>query len=186
MRFLSILCIFYLLHNSVSAKQSWEVVAQESSVGFTATYDDIPFEGVFERFSIHLSFDPGNPADGKLSGTVDITSVNTNSHDRDTALADPAWFHFSQFPQATFSSHQFIQLDDNQFQVTGTLTIRDQSREINFPFQWQTLESGEVRVLAEFETDRRDYDIGSGEWAEDETIGFNVLVKISLLLRNAL
>ena len=183
---LIILLLSLSLSSLASSKQTWEVITEASTLEFTARYDDIPFDGYFERFAVELGFDPDDPANAGLNAVIDITSVNTNSRDRDEVLADRAWFHFEQYPQATFTSIQFSRISNDRFQVTGDLTIRDKTRRINLPFQWQTLENNRVKVIAELAIDRRDYDIGNGEWAEDETIGFEVLIKISLLLEKSL
>lgn len=186
MRFAIKLLLCLCLANTANAASQWQLVAAQSTVGFTASYDGIAFDGVFEKFSVELAFDPQDLDSSHLSSSVNTTSVNTNSRDRDDALADPAWFHFNTYPQASFSSHAFSQKDKETFIVTGTLTIRDQQQEISFPFKWNPINATQVKVDAEFTLDRRDYDIGNGEWAEDETIGFTVAVSISLLLSKEL
>ena len=186
MRTFYCLLLFFHLINSAYATQSWQVVAQESELRFVASYDEIPFDGIFEHFAVDLIFDKNDLSNNKLKTSIDVTSINTNSRDRDEALANSDWFHFSKFPQAIFVSNLFSKLDDSSFQVTGTLTIRDISREFSFPFTWQKVNNNQVRVSAQFNLDRRDFDIGSGEWVQDETIGFSVLVKLSLLLEKQL
>ena len=186
MRYATAIFLFLCLFQKVVFAQQWTLLPEQSSIGFTASYDDIAFDGHFEKFSVTLHFDPNHPATSKLKSVVETASVNTNSRDRDEALADSAWFHFSLYPTATFVGHRINQVDTETFQATGTLIIRDQQREITFPFKWQSLNSDLTKVSAEFLLDRRDFEIGNGEWAEDETIGFSVNVKISLILTNKL
>ncbi len=186
MRFSLAIFILLSLVQEVAFAQQWKLLPEQSSVGFTASYDGIDFDGQFEKFSVELYFDPHHPATGKLRSSVETASVNSNSRDRDEAMADPAWFHFSAFPTADFIGHEISQLAAETFQATGTLTIRDQQREITFPFKWQTVNAHQVQVSAEFPVDRRDFEVGNGEWTQDATIGFSVNVKISLLLTNKL
>ena len=181
MRTFRTLLFFLLVISNAHANQSWQIVEQESELRFVASYDEIPFDGIFERFSVDLVFNENELSISKLQTSVDATSINTNSRDRDEALANSDWFYFSKFPQAEFISHSFTKLDDSNFQVSGTLTIRDISREFSFPFTWQQVNNHQARVTAQFNLDRRDFDIGAGEWKQDETIGFYVLVKLSLL-----
>lgn len=180
------LVLMVCLFQNVALAQQWQVLPEQSTLGFTASYDGVAFDGQFEEFTLELQFDPNQPDKGKLSSRVDTASVNTNSRDRDEALADPAWFHFSAYPQATFTSQQFRKLDAGTFEASGTLMIRDQQRQVTFPFNWRPLNSDQARVHAEFTLDRRDFEIGNGEWEEDETIGFAVNVKISLVLKKML
>lgn len=186
MNVVKILVLTFLFAKSVAATQTWQLVNQDSTLSFIASYDEIPFDGKFEHFEIDLKFDPNNLSSSLLKTHIDVTSVNTNSRDRDDALKDPSWFHFKKFPQATFTSSRFTKLNEDAYQVTGVLTIRDQQREISFPFQWQPESNNRVRVSAEFNLDRRDFNIGNGEWATDATIGFSVAVKIILLLETTL
>ena len=107
------------LINAANADARWQLITPQSTVGFTASYDGIAFDGEFEKFSVELTFDPQDLGNSRLSSSINTTSVNTNSRDRDDALADPAWFHFSAYPQASFSSHAFSQQDTETFIVTG-------------------------------------------------------------------
>ena len=186
MRFAIAILVFLCFAHKAAFAEQWKLLPEHSSIGFTASYDDIAFDGHFEKFSVELYFDPKQPAASKLSSSVETASVNTNSRDRDEALADPAWFHFSVYPTANFIGHQISQLDSETFQAIGTLTIRNQKQEITFPFKWRSLNANQTQVSAEFLLDRRDFEIGNGEWTEDETIGFSVNVKISLVLTNKL
>jgi len=182
MKRLFCLVLSLLLLHVAHATPQWRIIDQDSELSFTATYDGVPFDGIFERFSVQLRFDPTNLIDTKLESIIDITSVNTNSHDRDEALSEPDWFYFRKFTQATFTSSSITKVDNTTFRVTGLLTIRDKQQKISFPFKWQQKNEKLAQVSAQFGLDRRDFNIGRGDWAQDETIGFAVVVKISLLL----
>ena len=186
MKMSKFIIVIVLLGNSAYANQPWQLITEESHLNFTASYDGILFDGKFERFNVELMFDSNDLSNSSLKSQIDVTSVNSNSRDRDEALADPAWFHFSKYPQATFTSTSFTTINENLYQVTGLLTIRNQQREIAFPFQWLPVADNQAKVDATLTLDRRDFDIGSGDWADDETIGFLVTVKISLLLNRTL
>ena len=165
------------------ASQQWTARQDESTITFTASYDEIAFNGDFSRFSSTIAFDAEDFASSQIESTIDITSINTNSSDRDQALAEADWFYFSRYPQATFISQQISRLDNENFIVSGLLQIRDQQKQISFPLQWQKIDANTAHLNASFELDRRDFNIGTGEWAEDETIGFAVSVSISLIYR---
>lgn len=164
----------------LATAQEWLAIPEKSTIKFVASYDDSSFEGDFQRFSSRFLFDQNTPSHSRLSSTIDVTSVNTRSRDRDEALAGKEWFYFSKFPEATFTSQSIIMLDENLLQIKGLLTIRDQQNEITFPMQWAS-EGEHYRVAkARIPLDRRDYQIGTGEWLKDNTIGFDVEVFFSL------
>lgn len=178
---LKILCLFSLLFHPSWGQQEWLFIANESSIKFTSTYDDIVFDGEFSRFMVDLIFDPNTLTNASINSSVDVTSLNTNSRDRDEALAEQDWFYFSKFPQATFTSTDIEAGTSQQILLTGLLKIRDVEKEITLPMDWQSIDSNKLRLQANFELDRRDYDIGAGEWKQDKTIGFTTKVELIFL-----
>jgi polyisoprenoid-binding protein YceI len=162
------------------AAQQWTALPSEQSIQFTASYEDVAFNGVFRKFTSTICINPQELENSYIHSTIDVTSINTNSHDRDQALAESDWFNFSNFPQATFNSTSISLIEANHYSVTGVLKIRDQKKQIAFPLEWRVIDNDHARALAQFELDRRDFNIGQGEWAEDETIGFSVSVDISI------
>lgn len=176
-----ITCFALLLISLPSlADETWISIADKSSIKFIASYDEVAFEGQFTKFSSEFIIHSHDFNNSHLKSTIDVTSVDTRSRDRDQALAEHDWFYFEKFPQANFISQSIKQIDDDQLQVQGTLTIRDQQKEIVFPMQWQTLENNQRQARAQISLDRRDFDIGIGEWIEDDTIGFDVIVTFNI------
>ena len=177
-----ILCLCLLLTSLNSYASTWQVVMPESRIDFVATYDEVAFNGTFEQFDAGIKFDASELGNSKITCIIDMASVNTNSRDRDDALRDKAWFFPKKFPQAKFISQSISLQDKDTFLIEGLLEIRGIQREVTFPFTWLT-DNETANVSAEFELDRRHFEIGTGDWAEDETIGFNVIVKLGLLLK---
>ena len=161
------------------AEQEWKSITDNSSIKFIASYDGVKFEGQFTRFSSTINFDPNKPSDNKLISSIDVTSVDTQSRDRDQALAEPDWFYFSKYPTAKFSSQTIKQLSDDQLEVQGVLYIREQQKEISFPMQWTEINNQRL-AQASIALDRRDFNIGIGEWLQDDTIGYDVEVIFSI------
>src|SRR5262245_51776467 len=150
-------------------------------LGFVASWEGIEFEGVFHRFDAAVAFDPTDLAGSRFEVKVDVTSADTQSSDRDEGLADPEWFDYAKFPQATFESSSIKSLGEGKYEAAGTLTIKGISHDITFPFAWE--EHDRVAHLkGETMLKRTDYHIGEGEWAEDNTVGFDVRVNVDLTL----
>ncbi len=179
---MNVLLLFFtilLMPFSAMATQ-WSAVPNKTSIQFTASYDDAKFTGHFKNFSSSILIDPTNLQNSYIRSTVDITSVNTNSRDRDEALAKPDWFYFSKFPKALFHSTQISHIGDDNYEITGILKIRDQEKLIRFPLQWRVIDKTQAQVQAQFELDRRDFNIGTGDWLDDDTIGFKVMVDLTI------
>ncbi|MFK7795068.1 MAG: YceI family protein [Gammaproteobacteria bacterium] len=175
-----ILLASILLPSHCFASQQWSALNNHQSIQFTTSYDEVAFNGVFKKYTSTISIDPQQLNNSFVRSNIDVTSIDTKSHDRDQALAEPDWFYFSNFPQATFDSTNISLIEKNHYRVTGILKIRDQEKKITFPLEWRIVNDNHAHANAQFALDRRDFNIGLGEWAEDETIGFSVNVTISM------
>jgi len=126
-----LLLVSFLLLTPCIAGQSWTALQNDQSIKFTASYDDIAFNGVFKEFTSTISIHPQDLQNSYLHSTIEVSSIDTNSHDRDQALAEPDWFYFSRFPQATFNSTDISMIDEDVYRITGILQIRADY----FPFE---------------------------------------------------
>src|ERR1700752_5215158 len=75
--------------------RDWSV-REGSRLGFTAAWEGADFDGVFHRFDAAIAFDPKDLAASRFDVKVDVTSADTQSSDRDEALADPEWFDYTK------------------------------------------------------------------------------------------
>ncbi len=158
----------------------WNVL-ENSRLGFTGTQSGTPFNGRFEQFDAVIHFDEQQLSDSRFEVTIDTTSVNTNSAERDEILSTSDWFHFRQFTDATFKTKSFTQNGD-RYEALGDLTIRGITREVVLSFTW-TAHGEEAKLQGEALLDRRDFEVGIGEWASDSMVGYDVKVTVELALR---
>ena len=173
----------------IASASAWAMLPAVSKLSFTGTYDEVEFAGVFHRFTPVLRFSPQQLAVSEFDVRIDVTSVDTQSSDRDDALAGAEWFGFTQYPQARFLATKFKQLSARQFAADGQLTIRDISQPLRLVFNWveQAGQAGQARqakLSFEIELNRLDFDIGTGMWAGD-TIGHVVKLRADLTLESA-
>ncbi len=118
-----------------------------SHLGFSETH------GRFNNVSGSLAYDAANPTKSSLNVTIDANSVDTNNKQRDDHLRGPDFFNVKQFPKIEFKSTK-IGVADNGWNVTGTMTMHGESKEVTIP----------LKKNGEGETPFRDYRIGfSGE-----------------------
>jgi polyisoprenoid-binding protein YceI len=160
------------------AAHDWSL-REGGKLGFVASWEGSEFEGVFHHFDAAVAFDPADLAGSHFEVKVDVTSTDTQSSDRDEGLADPEWFDFAHYPQATFVTSSIGALSDGRYEAKGTLTIKGVSREVSFPFTWRE-QDGTAKLQGETVLQRTDFHIGEGEWAEDDSIGMSVRVLADL------
>jgi len=168
---------------------NWEVVHDRSTLGFTATQTGSEFKGTFD-FSADMTFHPDRPADSTFDVTIDVTSVDTGSADRDDALADKAWFWFEEFPQARFVTKRIEHKEGDAYEAIADLSIKSVTHEIVLPFTWQqhgdtAQMQGTVTAVMQggLTMNRTRWNVGTGEWASGDTVGREVEVHVDLLLQ---
>jgi len=161
--------------------EQWAVDRGASRLGFVATWEGTEFDGVFRRFEADIRFDSHRLAASGFDVTVDVTSADTNSADRDASLADPEWFYFERYPHATFVTSAIRSMGNGRYEADATLTIKGLSRAMVLPFTWKA--SGDrAKMAGEVTLRRTDFNIGEGEWAEGDIIGLDVHVIVDLAL----
>jgi polyisoprenoid-binding protein YceI len=168
---------------AAAAAPAWRAL-DGGRIGFTASWEGSDFDGVFHHFEAAIAFAPDDLASSRFDVKVDVTSADTQSSDRDEALADPEWFDYAHHPQATFVASSFSTTGEGHYEAAGTLTIKGISHELRFPFTWDA-HDGKAHLLGETTVVRTDFHIGEGEWADGDTIGLDVRVRVDLSLETA-
>jgi polyisoprenoid-binding protein YceI len=144
--------------------------------------------GRFTDFSGTIQFDPAQPEASSISITIAAASIDTGTPDRDTHLKSEDFFHAEKFPALTFVSSRLTKKGNDQFDVTGTLTIKDASKELTVPVTFLGLAKdpwGNTRAGFEAEITINRKEFGLGWNALLETGGFVVGddVKISVSIQ---
>jgi polyisoprenoid-binding protein YceI len=115
---------------------TYNIDKTHSEMLFTVRHLVTKVRGHFTDFSGTLQFDPAQPEQASISITIDAASVDTGTGDRDTHLKSDDFFGVATFPHITFVSSKVATKGDDQFVVTGTLTIRGVAKEIAVPVSY--------------------------------------------------
>jgi len=191
---LASMAVLFISANASASDQTvpaWQIVQDKSRLGFTSNYAGVEFDGRFKKYTAQILFDPKNPEAGSFNVNIDTTSITTFSSERDSVIGDPEWFFFSKYPTSTYITKSIKAVSGNKFVAIGTLDLKGHKKDVELHFTWDEYPNGDVKVegqanmKADADVNRTDFDIGSGTWKEDDTIGFNVAVKINLLLTKA-
>lgn len=163
------------------AAAEWRIDHDNSRLGFTATQSGAEFDGEFQRFEAVMRFDPQALDAALFDVTVDVTSFDTNSRDRDQTAAGKDWFWFKRFPEAKFVTTAFRQTGAQSYEADGDLTIKGIGQSIVLPFTW-TIDGDTARMDGAVTLVRTRYSVGEGEWADGDTVGKQVDVLVELKL----
>jgi polyisoprenoid-binding protein YceI len=85
--------------------------------------------GRFDDFEGSFEYEDGQIEDASVEVTIDMSSLDTNHAERDKHLRSDDFFAVGDYPQATFESTGIESTDDG-FVITGDLTMRGVTREI--------------------------------------------------------
>ncbi len=111
----------------MSSTTKWVIDPTHSEIGFKVKHMMIStVSGQFEKFDATIETDGDDFSTAKVEVSVDIDSINTKVKDRDAHLKSDDFFNASDFPKMTFKSTKF----DGE-KLTGKLTIRDVTKEVN-------------------------------------------------------
>ena len=123
---------------------SWEIDATHSQATFSVKHMMIStVRGHFEVLSGKLHIDEEHPDNSWVEAEVDAASINTRDARRDDHLRSPDFFDVEKYPKITFKSTKVTPIGNNQYRVTGNLTMHGVTKEETFHADY----SGQVKDL---------------------------------------
>lgn len=119
------------------ATTTFVVDKSHSEVVFTVRHLITKVRGHFRDFEGTILMDEAQPDRSSVSVTIQAASIDTNEPNRDTHLKSPDFFDVEKTPAITFTSRTMAASGNQQFTVTGTLTMHGVSREVTLPVSFQ-------------------------------------------------
>lgn len=155
-----------------------------SRIGFVARHAMVTkVRGSFNEFEGSAVIDGTDPSKSNVTVNVQVASVDTRNPQRDGHLRTNDFLDVENFPQITFRSTGIADQGGDVFNVTGDLTIKDVTRSVTIPLEFQgssTDPFGNERIGFEGSTDIQRSDYGVSYNAVLESGGVLVSDKIVL------
>ena len=102
-----------------------------SRLGYQARHAMVTtVRGHFADFSGTVTLDEANPAASSAEITIQAMSVSTSQADRDNHLRTSDFFDPEKYPTLTFRSTKVEKTGNEEFAVTGDLTVKDVTKPI--------------------------------------------------------
>ena len=135
---------------------AWTLDGARSSVGLTSKsmWNLVKVKGRFAQVTGAAVISAGGDATGTI--TVAAASVNTGVKKRDDHLRSADFFDAAKYPDITFSAAS-VTLSDQGAVVSGTLTVRDQTRPVTVSGKVSAPGADEITLDAEVPVNRADY-----------------------------
>ncbi len=156
-----------------------QVQPEASEIRFSYTQMGVTMRGGFSRFTGELRFNPEQLEQAYVMIEVDLASIDTGIREADTEVTQPVWLHTEAFPTARFESSAVEALDEQNYTVSGHLTIKGTTQDISVPASFAA-ENGVGGFSGAFRINRADFAIGEGMWASFDMVANAVEVQFQI------
>jgi polyisoprenoid-binding protein YceI len=117
--------------STASSAATYEIDPAHSSASFKVRHMMIAnVKGSFNKLEGSVVFDARNPEAARIDARIDAASIDTREPQRDAHLRSADFLDVENYPQLTFRSKSVKSIGENEYELTGDLTIRGVTREV--------------------------------------------------------
>ena len=110
---------------------NWNLDTAHSEIEFKVKHMMISsVKGQFEQLDVQVENQGYDLQTEKVSVSIDTASINTKSEQRDQHLKSDDFFATDNFPKITFVSTQINKTSDDEYDITGDLTVKDVTKPV--------------------------------------------------------
>jgi polyisoprenoid-binding protein YceI len=110
---------------------TWKFDPMHTQVEFSAKHlGMMTVRGHFAEVNASGDIYPDQPERTKVEATIKTTSIRTHNEQRDRDLRSSNFLEADKFPTMHFKSTKIEKVGDNNYRVTGDLTIKDTTRPV--------------------------------------------------------
>jgi polyisoprenoid-binding protein YceI len=110
---------------------NWNIDGAHSGINFSVRHMVVSkVRGRFTRFTGAVNLDESDLTRSVVEATIDATSIDTGTAQRDEHLRSPDFFDVERFPELRFHSRRIEKTGPDRYQVVGDLSIRGVTREV--------------------------------------------------------
>lgn len=166
----------------------WTIDKNHSAIKFSVRHFFTPVNGKFTEYEADIAFAANDLKNSSINVTIPIHSISTANSDRDAHLRTADFFHAEQFPTMTFKSDKIVATGENEFIAHGKLTIKDVTKNIEFPFTLLGVmdhpQTGKLLagITSKLSINRNDYGVGTGDFVATAVIGNEINIELNLEL----
>jgi polyisoprenoid-binding protein YceI len=173
-----LLAVSLLISVFVCQAQTYVPVQDQSSVRFKIKNFGLNVEGSFSDLMGTVKFDPSDLSSSKVNVSILASTLTTGISLRDKHLKKEEYFDVANYPRIQFTSTDITLTKQNEYIVSGKLTLKKTTKQISFPFTSKKMEKNYV-LKGEFTLDRTAYDVGENSFS----LADEVTVQLSIVLQ---
>ena len=115
----------------------WAIDPMHSEVQFKVRHLVIStVSGFFKSFEGTVETESEDFEDASIAFSLDIDSIDTTQSQRDEHLKSPEFFDAAQYPKISFKSTSFKKTGDDEFELTGDLTIKGVTKSVKLEAEY--------------------------------------------------
>lgn len=166
---------------------TWKIDPAHSSASFKVKHMMISnVKGAFSGIAGTLVEDTTDPSKSTVEATIDVATINTGDADRDGHLKSEEFFDAANHTQMTFKSTSVEKEGDEEYKVSGDLTVRGVTRPVVFKVEGPSAPGkdpyGRTKIGLEATTKINRKDFGLAWNATLETGGILVGEEVTITL----
>lgn len=111
----------------------WTLDTAHSEIEFKVKHMMIStVKGSFQDFAVTVENDSETIENAQVTVLIKTESINTKNEQRDQHLKSGDFFDAATYPEIKFVSTGITKVDDEEYKVSGDLTIRDVTKPVSF------------------------------------------------------
>jgi len=119
------------------ATTKWTIDPTHSEIGFKVKHMMFTnVSGKFEKYDAEIITEGDSFDNAKVSFSADVNSINTGNADRDNHLRSADFFNGETNGKMTFTSDSFTRKDDENYEMTGDLTLNGITKKVTLPVEF--------------------------------------------------
>ncbi|HXH22724.1 MAG TPA: YceI family protein [Dehalococcoidia bacterium] len=107
-------------------------------------------KGRFHELDGRIHLDEERPEASTVEARIGVASIDTGIGDRDAHLRSDDFFNAERHPYITFRSRRVERVSDDEWRVTGDLTVRDITREVTLATRFEGRSHGTAGEVVAF------------------------------------
>ena len=125
------------METTIATKTKWQIDTAHSEITFKVKHLMISnVKGAFKKFDADIYTADDNFKNAEINVRINTDSVDTGDVQRDGHLKGSDFFDVENHPQMLFASTRFEKKDSDSFVLTGDLTIRDVTKQVQLDVEF--------------------------------------------------
>jgi polyisoprenoid-binding protein YceI len=171
---LKIILLLLLSGTFVSFSQVLFQNKTASEITFKIKNFGLNVDGIFKDFTIASNFNSANINACFFNAEISVNSIFTDAEGRDKHLLESDYFNAEKYPKIVFESTAIEKTINSNYLLKGFLTIKGVEKRVETILEAVASKS-EVRLLANFSLNRRDFGVGSNSFVLSDEVNIKMI-----------